>query len=101
MGRQQPPFNLPPYSHAVLVGAHHDTFTSASHLLETPSGVDQVVKDLENGWTEISVSVPNTSQLRWWLRGFGPDVVVEGPDGLVAEFKAESRVMAEHYANGY
>jgi hypothetical protein len=72
----------------------------ASHLLETPIGVDQVVRDLENGWTEVSVSVPNTSQLRWWLRGFGPDVVVEGPDSLVAEFKAESRLMAEHYANG-
>ena len=69
----------------------------ASHLLETPIGVDQVVKDLENGWTEISVSVPNTSQLRWWLRGFGPDVVVEGPDSLVAEFRAESREIAKHY----
>ena len=71
----------------------------ASHLLETPLGANQKIKDLENGWTEISVLVPNTSQLRWWLRGFGPDVVVEGPDGLVAEFMEESRLMAEQYAN--
>ena len=71
----------------------------ASHLLETPIGVDQVVRDLENGWTEVSVSVPNTSQLRWWLRGFGPDVVVESPVSLVAEFRAESRLMAAQYSN--
>lgn len=69
----------------------------ASHLLETPLGANQKIKDLENGWTEISVLVPNTSQLRWWLRGFGPDVVVEGPDGLVAEFRSESRIMLEQY----
>jgi predicted DNA-binding transcriptional regulator YafY len=69
----------------------------ASHLLETPLGADQKIKDLENGWTEISVLVPNTSQLRWWLRGFGPDVVVEGPDILVAEFRTESRIMLEQY----
>jgi predicted DNA-binding transcriptional regulator YafY len=70
----------------------------AAHLVETPIGIDQTMNDLGNGWTQVSVSVPNTSQLRWWLRGFGPDVVVEGPDSLVSEFRAESHELAIHYA---
>jgi predicted DNA-binding transcriptional regulator YafY len=70
----------------------------ASHLRETPIGVDQRLNDLENGWTEISVSVPNTSQLRWWLRGFGPDLIVESPDSLVNEFRIESQSLGVNYA---
>jgi predicted DNA-binding transcriptional regulator YafY len=71
----------------------------ASHLRETPIGLDQQLNELDNGWTEVSVSVPNTSQLRWWLRGFGPDLVVESPESLENEFRAESQSLAENYSN--
>ena len=43
------------------------------HLLESPLSLDQEVKELPDQF-EISATVVDTQQLRWWLRGFGDKV---------------------------
>lgn len=40
------------------------------HLLESPLSLDQQVKELPDQF-EISATVVDTEQLKWWLRGFG------------------------------
>ena len=43
------------------------------HLLESPLSADQQVTDLGEQY-EISATVVDTAQLKWWLRGFGEQV---------------------------
>ncbi|MFB4203568.1 helix-turn-helix transcriptional regulator [Arhodomonas sp. KWT2] len=61
----------------------------AKHLEETPLSRDQVIGPVENGWREITATVEDTAQLRWWLLGFGPRVEVLGPDALRGEIIGE------------
>jgi len=46
---------------------------AGEHLLETPLSRDQQVKDLGDTY-EISATVVQSEQLKWWLRGFGESV---------------------------
>lgn len=49
------------------------------HLLETPLSRDQAVKDL--GETlEVSATVVESEQLKWWLRGFGEAILSCQPE---------------------
>lgn len=41
------------------------------HLRETPLSKDQQVRDLGDGWTEVTATVVDSAMLEWWLRGFG------------------------------
>lgn len=41
------------------------------HLLETPLSTDQQVKELDDGWFEVTTTVIDSAMLDWWLRGFG------------------------------
>lgn len=43
------------------------------HLLESPLSLDQQVKEVDDDY-EISATVVDTAQLKWWLRGFGKQV---------------------------
>lgn len=53
---------------------------AAQHLHETPLSEDQLIElDLEPGWVRIAATVRDTSQLRWWLLGFGDQVEVMEP----------------------
>jgi predicted DNA-binding transcriptional regulator YafY len=45
------------------------------------------------------LTVLDTAQLRWWLRGFGPDVEVIEPRALRDEFSADARKLAARYVN--
>lgn len=49
------------------------TREAGQHLLETPLSRDQEVKELDGGY-EISATVVESEQLKWWLRGFGPSI---------------------------
>jgi predicted DNA-binding transcriptional regulator YafY len=69
----------------------------AKHLEETPMASDQKITHLSDGWTQIEATVPDTSQIRWWLRGFGADLIVDGPRRLLNEFGRESARMRENY----
>ncbi len=49
----------------------------ANALYETPLSADQVITPLaDKQWVEVSASVADTDQLRWWLLGFGNQVEV-------------------------
>jgi predicted DNA-binding transcriptional regulator YafY len=69
----------------------------AKHLEESPMTSDQKLTQLNYGWTMIEATVPDTSQIRWWLRGFGSDLIVDGPDSLLEEFHQESEQMRKNY----
>lgn len=53
------------------------------HLLETPLSTDQQVVDL-NDMFEVSATVVDSAQLKWWLRGFGSALSVDAPRGLLS-----------------
>jgi predicted DNA-binding transcriptional regulator YafY len=44
------------------------------HLRETPLSKDQQVRDLDDGWMEVTATVVDSAMLEWWLRGFGDAV---------------------------
>ena len=44
------------------------------HLRETPLSPDQQVKELKNGWLQVTATVVDSAMLDWWLRGFGEAV---------------------------
>lgn len=69
----------------------------AAHLAETPLNSKQTMKAINEEWTKVSATVANTSQLRWWLRSFGPDVEVIRPESLRREFYLESAAVANLY----
>jgi predicted DNA-binding transcriptional regulator YafY len=53
---------------------------AAAHLYDTPLSQDQVIaNDEREGWLRITATVSDTSQLRWWLLGFGSQVEVVEP----------------------
>ncbi|MCX7166555.1 MAG: WYL domain-containing protein [Rhodocyclales bacterium] len=55
---------------------------AGQHLLETPLSRDQQVKDLGDVY-EVSATVVESEQLKWWLRGFGSVVTVFSPASLL------------------
>jgi predicted DNA-binding transcriptional regulator YafY len=66
-------------------------------LEESPIANDQSVRDLRNGSYEMTATVTDTVQLRWWLRGYGNRVEVLGPKGLRQEFVELVRELAANY----
>lgn len=67
------------------------------HLHETPLSHDQTLKESPDGSFLITATVTNTSQLRWWLLGFGKNIQVFEPDFLRKELANHARSMLEHY----
>ncbi len=56
------------------------------HLTETPVTENQNLKQLDDGSYLLKAQLANTSQLRWWLLGFGDQVEVIKPKSLRQEF---------------
>ncbi len=71
---------------------------TAAHLEETPLSEDQRISDLDNGWKRIEASVPDTQQLRWWLLGLCPQMIVEAPESLAREITDILRQSLENQA---
>ena len=44
------------------------------HLRETPLSKDQQVRDMGDGWMEVTATAVDSAMLEWWLRGFGEAV---------------------------
>ncbi len=61
----------------------------AQYLKETPVAPDQQLQEVDDVWTEISATVPDTVQLRTWIRSLGPDAVVQEPSTLREELRKE------------
>lgn len=51
----------------------------AKYLRETPVALDQRMTPVDDQWTQVEVTLPDTIQLRTWLRSLGPDAVVISP----------------------
>lgn len=71
---------------------------AGEHLFETPLVVDQLLAALPDGRLELTATLPNTRELRWWLLGLGDGVEVLQPPAVRAEMQAVIQRMAAHYA---
>lgn len=73
------------FGHGKLVKIRFRITKSAGfHLIESPLSKDQTVIETEE-YYEITATVVESEQLRWWLRGFGKAVVVLEPVRLLAQ----------------
>jgi predicted DNA-binding transcriptional regulator YafY len=69
------------------------TAGAAHHLRETPLSADQQLTDKKDGRAQLTATVKDSQQLRWWLLGFGDQVEVIRPKGLREEFRAVAEGM--------
>lgn len=76
--------------------------TAAEHLYETPLSMDQVITpDKQDGWVRVEATIRDTSQLRWWLLGFGEQVQVLRPSSLRRYVeRASIRTYANYQSEG-
>lgn len=71
--------------------------TAAAHLHETPLSKDQQLTETDDDRVELRATVLDTSQLRWWLLGFGAQVEVLAPAHLRREFAEMAQRLAKQY----
>jgi predicted DNA-binding transcriptional regulator YafY len=71
---------------------------AAQALLEAPLSEDQTTKTLDDERIEISATVMESSQLLWWLLGFGSNVEVVGPKELRRTVAEEIERLSRRYA---
>lgn len=69
----------------------------AIHLRETPIADDQVLEDIDEDFVRLIASVPDTFELRLWLKSFGDEVEILGPQALREEFAGLTKRMAKLY----
>ncbi len=67
------------------------------HLTETPIVKDQDLKKLSDGRYRLKAKLADTSQLRWWLLGFGGQIEVVKPKSLRDEFKQVAKEIKNIY----
>lgn len=60
--------------------------SAAFHLHESKLTKDQTIKELDNDFVQITATVADSSEIRWWLLGFGDQVEVLQPKSLRQEF---------------
>jgi len=58
----------------------------AKHLSESPLSDDQTMTNKRDGRIQVTATVKDTRQLKWWLLGFGDQVEVMKPKRLREEF---------------
>ena len=66
------------------------TMVAAEHLWETPLSLNQQITPSNSNWVYVHATVADTSQLRWWLKGFGEAVEVIEPIQIREEFSLMS-----------
>ena len=71
---------------------------AAQHLYETPLGTDQRIDDDGPDHVRIRATVNLTSQLRWWILGFGGQLEVLRPPDLRKSIGAEFARATRNYA---
>ena len=67
------------------------------HLQETPLSEDQELHQRRDGRVRVTATVQNTSQLRWWLLGFGESVEVRRPGSLRKQMATTAARLYERY----
>lgn len=68
----------------------------AMHLEEAPLGDDQTITKL-NQKNQLTVTVADSWQLRWWILSQGEQIEVREPCGLREEIKATLKSALKHY----
>ncbi len=68
------------------------------HLEETPLSQDQTISAESDEWMEVTATVKNSQQLRWWLLGFGCQIEVLEPKELRKELAANIKKAAKMYS---
>jgi len=71
---------------------------AAFHLGERPLSEAQTITEQQDGQMLVTASVQDTSELRWWLLGFGDQVEVLEPISLRMYFVGIASNMAAAYA---
>jgi len=72
--------------------------SAAVHLGERPLSSDQTIEKQDDGRVLISATVIDSSELRWWLLGFGQLVEVVEPHPLRDDVSKIAKEMSAHYA---
>ncbi len=57
----------------------------------------QSIQDQPDGGCRFTVRVAHPLEMKWWIRSWGPEVEVLGPEGLRGEMKGEAERMREMY----
>lgn len=105
--RKKPGFSLDSYIESGHMGVRDGepiilkalfSKVAGEHLFETPLAAGQVLAVLPDGRLELTATLPNTRELRWWLLGLGDGVEVVAPATIRAEMQAVIQRMADHYA---
>jgi len=71
----------------------------APGVIEAPISADQETEELPDGRLRLVATVPDTNQLRAWLRGFGAFVEVIAPAALRDELAATAAALAALYGS--
>lgn len=90
-------FSYPVKDESILLEVLFDR-QAAAHLQETPLSEDQELWDRDEQTVVLKATVQNTSELRWWLLGFGDKVEVLKPEGLREEFKYIFTELSRRYS---
>ena len=70
---------------------------AAFHLGERPLSEDQRLEPTDDGRVLLTATVQDTSELRWWLLGFGDQVEVLAPESIREEMARIARNMDAKY----
>ncbi len=74
--------------------------TVAHTVSERRLSKDQTLEPSGDGWFRLRATLPDTMDLRGWLKSYGPDVEVVGPARVREEIGRELREAAKRYADG-
>ncbi len=69
----------------------------ADHLSERPLSGDQSINQKEGSEYVLTATVVDTAELRWWLLGLGPAIVVSAPSELRQWMKQTIESMSKMY----
>lgn len=73
------------------------TNDAAEHLHETPLSTGQKITPIDDERVKVTATVLDTSQLFWWLLGFGEQVEVLKPKHLRESFAATAEAFGKLY----
>jgi predicted DNA-binding transcriptional regulator YafY len=68
-----------------------------TYLAESPISEDQTLVNEEDGDVCLHATVPDTFELRQWLKSFGDEVIVTKPASLRREFREIAETMLDGY----
>ena len=69
----------------------------ATYLRESPIADDQVIEDVDEDNVLLRATVPDTLELRLWLKSFGDEVAVLEPAALRQEFREMAENLKSYY----